>query len=226
MPKLTNEALVTSSHVRTHYCDLIMGPTASQITSLTSVYAIVYSGTDQRKHQSSASLAFVRGIHRRPVNSPHKWPVTRKIFPFDDVIMNFCLLNVRTLQSICDIPDFSFNIPVVEHRGTTPTIFLHNRAQDLWSDQLCGRIRSIKYLICIVKYDASKKRIISLGTNLSQLIYHTRFKTPTKLSMNITATKCYDCYTTGYLIKYAHAFAALCLLWLYIKLLLIYEGYI
>ena len=47
------------------------------------------SGTDQRKHQSSASLAFVRGIHRRPVNSPHKWPVTRKMFPFDDVIMSF-----------------------------------------------------------------------------------------------------------------------------------------
>ena len=41
----------------------------------------------QRKHQSSASLAFVRGIHRRPVNSPHKWPVTWKMFPFDDVIM-------------------------------------------------------------------------------------------------------------------------------------------
>ena len=42
---------------------------------------------DQRKHQRSASLAFVRGIHRGPVNSPHKWPVTRKMFPFDDVIM-------------------------------------------------------------------------------------------------------------------------------------------
>ena len=60
---------------------------ASQITSLTVVYSMVYSGADQRKHQSSASLAFVRGIHRRPVNSPHKWPVTRKMFPFDDVIM-------------------------------------------------------------------------------------------------------------------------------------------
>ena len=45
-------------------------------------------GADQRKHQSSASLAFVWGIHRRPVNSPHKGPVTRKMFPFDDVIMN------------------------------------------------------------------------------------------------------------------------------------------
>ena len=60
---------------------------ASQITSLTVVYSIVYSGADQRKHQNSASLAFVWGIHRWPVNSPHKGPVTRKMFPFDDVIM-------------------------------------------------------------------------------------------------------------------------------------------
>ena len=71
-----------------HYCDIIMGATASQITSLTIVYSTVYSDADQRKHQSSASLAFVQGIHRRPVNSPHKWPITRKMFPFDDVIMN------------------------------------------------------------------------------------------------------------------------------------------
>ena len=47
----------------------------------------VYSGADQRKHQSSASLAFVRGIHRVPMNSPHKGPVTRQMAPFDDVIM-------------------------------------------------------------------------------------------------------------------------------------------
>ena len=60
---------------------------ASQLTSFTSVYSTVYSGADQRKHQSSASLAFVRGMHWWPVNSPHKWPVTRKTFPFDDVIM-------------------------------------------------------------------------------------------------------------------------------------------
>ena len=48
----------------------------------------LYSDADQRKHQSSASLAFVRGIHWRPVNCPHKWPVTRKMFTFDDVIMS------------------------------------------------------------------------------------------------------------------------------------------
>ena len=64
-----------------------MGAMASQITSLTIVYSIVYSDADQRKHQSSASLAFVRGIHRGPMNSPHKWPVTRSIIPFDDVII-------------------------------------------------------------------------------------------------------------------------------------------
>ena len=64
-----------------------MGSIASQITSLTIVYSAVYSGVDQRKHQNSASLAFVRGIHRGPVNSPHKCLVMRKMFPFDDVIM-------------------------------------------------------------------------------------------------------------------------------------------
>ena len=70
-----------------HYSDVIMSAIASQITSLTIVYSTVYLDADQRKHQSSASLAFVRGIHLGAVNSPHKWPVTRKMFPFDDVIM-------------------------------------------------------------------------------------------------------------------------------------------
>ena len=69
-----------------------MGAMASQITSLTIVYSTVYSGTDQRKHRSSASLAFVRGIHRSPVNSSHKGPVTRKMFPFDDVIVERVLV--------------------------------------------------------------------------------------------------------------------------------------
>ena len=70
-----------------HYDDVIMTTMASQITSLTIVYSTVYSGADQRKHQRSVSLASVREIHWRPVNSTHKWPVTRQMFPFDDVIM-------------------------------------------------------------------------------------------------------------------------------------------
>ena len=55
-----------------HYSDVMMYAMASQITSLMSVYSTVYLGTDQRKHESSVSLAFVQGIHRWPVNSPHK----------------------------------------------------------------------------------------------------------------------------------------------------------
>ena len=62
-----------------------MNALASQITSLTIVCSTVYSGADQRKHQSSASLAFGRWIHQWPVKSPHRWPVTRKMLPFDDI---------------------------------------------------------------------------------------------------------------------------------------------
>ena len=80
-----------------------MGTIASQITGLTIVYSIVYSDADQRKHQSSASLAFVRGIHRGPVNSPHKWPVPRKMFPFDDIIMKCFILENCTKIIFCQI---------------------------------------------------------------------------------------------------------------------------
>ena len=77
--------------VKYHYNDVIMGEIASQITS------------DQRKHQSSASLAFVWGIHRWPVNSPHKWAVMRKMFPFDDVIMCWSV-HVSEYLSVCVHP--------------------------------------------------------------------------------------------------------------------------
>ena len=75
--------LLSSLGVLLHYSDIIMSAMASQIISLSTVCL----GTDQIKHQSSVSLDFVRGFHRSPVNSPHKGPVTRKIFPLDDVIM-------------------------------------------------------------------------------------------------------------------------------------------
>ena len=77
---------------RFHYSDVIMAAMASQITSLAIVYLTVYLGTDQRKHQSSMSLAFVWGIHEWEVNCLHKWPVTQKLYPFDDVIMSMCEL--------------------------------------------------------------------------------------------------------------------------------------
>ena len=65
-----------------HYGDII-------ITNLTIVYSTVYFGADQGKYQSSASLVVVRGIHRWPMNTLHKGPVTRKMFPFDDVIISW-----------------------------------------------------------------------------------------------------------------------------------------
>ena len=70
-----------------NYNDVTMDAMVSQIASLTIVYSIIYSSADQRKHQNSLSLAFVRGIHWCPVDSPHKVPVMQKMFPFDDVIM-------------------------------------------------------------------------------------------------------------------------------------------
>ena len=85
----TELAMLCPQSDRRHYDDVIMGAIESQITSLTIVYSTFYSDADQRRHQSSASLAFVLVIHRGPVNSPHKWPVTRKIFPFDDVIIRY-----------------------------------------------------------------------------------------------------------------------------------------
>ena len=82
-----------------HYNDVIMSTMASQITSLT----IVFSCADQRNHQSSASLAFVRGLHWWPVNSPHKWPETRKMFLFDDVIMRTICLSMMVADGICSM---------------------------------------------------------------------------------------------------------------------------
>ena len=101
-----------------HYNDVIMSSMASQITRLTIVYSAVYSGADQRKHQSSASLAFVRGIHRGPVNSPHKGPVTRKMFPFDDVIIDVLMISRhRTHIEIKILPKwrhFSFSACILQ----------------------------------------------------------------------------------------------------------------
>ena len=101
-----------------HYGDVIMGEMASQITSLTIVYSTVYSGTDHTKHQSSASLAFVREIHRWPRNSPPKWPVTRKMFPFDDVIMTTVDFSVVSLQRfpVCLKFDLTFKLRLPRSR--------------------------------------------------------------------------------------------------------------
>ena len=86
-----------------HYSDVIMRAMVSQITSLTIVYSTVYSGADQRKHQDSTSLAFVQGIHRWPVNSPHKWPEIFSIWwshhECNDIHFIFSTLHVPVLYT-------------------------------------------------------------------------------------------------------------------------------
>ena len=95
-----------------HYNDVIMGPMASQITSITIVYSTVYLGADKKTHQSSVQPAFVSGIDRRPVNSPHKRSVTRKTFPFDDVIMVLFLILHRFIidKNIWKVYTFVFHV--------------------------------------------------------------------------------------------------------------------
>ena len=135
-------------YIPNHYDDVIMGAMASLITSLTIVYSTVYSGADQSKHRSSASLAFVWGIHRGPMNSPHKWPVTRKMFPFDEVIKCRCLANkligMCILSSVCTqccvIPPFAIQInqltdpmpPYFECMHPSPFIIYRTQNKTVW----------------------------------------------------------------------------------------------
>ena len=95
-PSVTHDInSILCADIADHCSDVIMSVMASQITSLTIVYSTIYSGSDQREHQSvTASLAFVRGIHPWPVNSLHKGPVMWQMFPFDDVIMILTLSGV------------------------------------------------------------------------------------------------------------------------------------
>ena len=84
---LPDDTKQTLELIRMHYNDVIMGAMVSQITSFTIAYSSVYSGADQR----------------RPVNSPHKWPATRKMLPFDDVIM--WGMDQVLLKNLCvDVP--------------------------------------------------------------------------------------------------------------------------
>ena len=80
----------------------------------------------KKKHQSSASLAFVWGIHRGPVNSSHKWPVTRKMFPFDDAIM----LD-KGIAMVARIPHLNYNTDYTANplEWNTTTLTSYNLAK-------------------------------------------------------------------------------------------------
>ena len=120
--------------IRHHYNEVIMSAMAYQITSLMVVYSTIYSGADQRKHQSSASLAFVRGIHRWPMNSPRKGPVTRKMFPLDGVIIcvwqSGCCLSWGRLSNSSTISETRiadiFVAPILIHVQVSSHINVNN----------------------------------------------------------------------------------------------------
>ena len=75
----------TTYEKKTHYSDVIMSMMASKITSLTIIYATVYSGADEKK----TSTLRVTGLSPVTGQFPAQGPVTRKMFPFDDVIMHW-----------------------------------------------------------------------------------------------------------------------------------------
>ena len=108
-----------------HYCDVKTSAMASRITGVPIVCSTVCSGADQRKHQSSAWLAFVRGIQLWPVDSPHNGPVTRKMFSFDDVIMLTRGHMLRVVPSSKRVYDSSCNLCHRSGMGVTKTPFVN-----------------------------------------------------------------------------------------------------
>ena len=169
-----------------------MSAMASQIIGISIVYSTVCSGADQRKHQSPASLACVGDV-----NSPHKWPVTRKGSTFDDVIM----VNVKMLtHNAAGIAmTFPSSIPVLEHcltmAYTVRTLFCTRTQEslnvhvDIYTDPNSGEktpINSCNFYIIDqstgsgVPMDATQSNITryhichsSKGTKRSWLIYQT-----------------------------------------------------
>ena len=79
------------NHHHSLYCRFVLMNTSIQWRHNERDDVSVCSGAHQSKYQRFASLAFVRGIRRWPVDFPHKRPVTQKKFPFDDVIMMICI---------------------------------------------------------------------------------------------------------------------------------------
>ena len=119
-----------------HYSDVIIGAMASPITSFTIAYSTFYSGTDQRKHQSSVSLTSVRGIHRWPLNSRFKGPVTRKMYPFDDVIM----FRVQIWSKIESI--------ILLHLGGIAYELRNSELANWWLSKRCLNIKMPSYQYC------------------------------------------------------------------------------
>ena len=106
---------VLSLYLWQHCNEVLMSAMVSPITGASIVCSTVCSGADQRKCQNSASLAFVRGIHQWPVDSPHKEPVTRKIFQCDDAIIEFLAMNLSNVDGFLSERTFAYPQEVSYH---------------------------------------------------------------------------------------------------------------
>ena len=124
-----------------------MGEVASQITSPTIVYATDYSGTDQRKHQSSASLAFVPGIHRWPVNSPHKGHWRGKCFHLMTSSWTHNCLSTKPLWLILWV---WFRAWVYGKRKIRYTELFQYTAFSFYTRNLCEKTKHLASYICAI----------------------------------------------------------------------------
>ena len=136
---------------------------APQITCVSIVCSTVGSGADQRIHQSSASLAFVRGIPRGPMNSPHKRPVMRKRFPFDDVVMQWISKQITCTNSL---HIFIF---------TTGNFYTGNQIAHIFRDNIDNQLNPDKTMGCtnlsMLGLQCSKLSLMwGLGNDIPQKI--------------------------------------------------------
>ena len=147
-----------------HYSDIIMGADSSRITNITIVYSTVYSSRRSKKTSK----------HRWPVNFPHKWPVTRKMFPFDDVIIYAIRENVTFVDLVSKkmSPLFPVECPIAwSCDGHNPhwrqPITLTNY------DPVHRPIYALSSLICRHRLSIKKNlKPIQLETNLTSAHIH------------------------------------------------------
>ena len=158
IPSVTLKLLLLFANIP-HSSDVIMSAITSQITGISIVYSTVCSGAGQRKHQSSVSLAFMRGIHRWPLNSLHKGPVTRKMFPFDDGIMN---LNWVITAAVDALAPADTEETKQRYCVLSPVL------------RLSVILNNIKLLVQNVKFDHSEKQWFKIAgfNNFNQLIQY------------------------------------------------------
>ena len=175
-----------------HYNDVIMSAMTHQITGVCIACSNICSGADQRKHRISASLAFVRGIHRWPVDSPHKGPVTGKMFPFDDVIMcHFKQMYNVIIISIMVTRAFPLEMLTEVFPKILSVINLK------WFRWWLAAVRQQKFTWIIIKTDLRHNRLegIDLSNNDLWKVLVPSHQWPDSVSKYIC---CYLCHVTGY----------------------------